>query len=330
MSITRIERLKKELDGAIQEPNFELALEVIDDLIGLDKESAMFWNSKGVILSKLNRTKEAIEAFDQALEMDPDESKVWYSKGSVLLNLNKLRHALACFYKALDIEPGYAKAKEKFMFCLDEMVKIDKIKLMEALKEEPPILDEEVVSEDVDQGEEDEEMPVDPWAEGKGSKLVDDLFNDDENDDEKEEEEEEGWGTDDGDSSVDDLFDDDDGSEDPSDLQDDDLEDDDGSEAPSDLQDDDLEDDDGSEDDDEEVLEFTDEDEDEEDEGWGDYDEEEDTPELDENDDEDDGSFMVPRKQFDCKCGSIITIDSDRRPYKFECGNCGRTGTIVK
>ncbi|MCK5773857.1 MAG: tetratricopeptide repeat protein [Thermoplasmata archaeon] len=319
MSITRIERLKKELDGAIQEPNFELALEVIDDLIGLDGESAMFWNSKGVILSKLNRTKEAIDAFDQALEMDPDESKVWYSKGSVLLNLNRLRHALACFYKALDIEPGYAKAKEKFMFCLDEMVKIDKIKLMEALKEEPPILDEEVVSEDVDQGEEDEEMPVDPWAEGKGSRLVDDLFDGDDK-----EEEAEGWGTEDGDSSVDDLFDDDDGSGDPSDLQDTDETD-----VSSNLQDGDPED--GYlEDDDEEVLEFTDEDDDEEDEGWGDDDDEEDAPELDENDDEDDGSFMVPRKQFDCKCGSLITIDSDRRPYKFECGNCGRTGTIVK
>ena len=322
MSITRIERLKKELDGAIQEPNFELALEVIDDLIALDTESAMFWNSKGVILSKLNRTKEAIDAFDQALEMDPDESKVWYSKGSVLLNLNKLRHALACFYKALDIEPGYAKAKEKFLFCLDEMVKIDKIKLMEVLSEETPILDEEMVSED--DGE--EEPPKDPWVEGEGSRLVDDLFDNDESEDSprprggirsdeeeseetQEDEDEEGWGAEDWDSSVDDLFDDDD------------------------------------DDEEEEVLEFTDDDEtevssdprgdvhsdeDEEDEGWGDQDEFEESSESGESDEDEEGSFMVPRKQFKCKCGSLIIIDSNRRPYKFECENCGRTGTIVK
>ncbi len=329
MSISRIERLKKELDGAIQESNFELALEVIDDLLGLDKESAMFWNSKGVILSKLNRTEEAIEAFDKALEMDPDESKVWYSKGSVLLNLNKLRHALACFYKALDIEPGYSKAREKFMFCLDEMIKIDKIKLMKVLKEEPPLLDEEMVSEQEEgmEGEGEEEPPVDPWAEGKGSRLVDDLFDDDESgdssdlldndledDDEsedssrpregirsdedededeiQEDEEEEGWGTEEEDSSVDDLFDDDESEE-------------------------------------EEILEFTDDDEEEEEGEWPEE-ESEVSSDLSGSDDEEEESFSVPRKQFNCKCGSLIIIDSDRRPYKFECDNCGRTGTIVK
>ena len=35
-SITKVQRLKKELDGAIKDSDFELALEVINDLIKLD------------------------------------------------------------------------------------------------------------------------------------------------------------------------------------------------------------------------------------------------------------------------------------------------------
>ena len=50
--------------------------------------------------------------------------------------------------------------------------------------------------------------------------------------------------------------------------------------------------------------------EDDEDEGWGDEEEEE---EMD----------SIP-----CRCGETIWITTDKRPYRFECEKCGRTGTL--
>jgi len=121
MSYSRMDRLGKELERAISEEDFELALESIDDMIELGPENAQLFNSKGVVLAKMKRHDEAIEAFDTALRLDQGISKVWYSKGVVLMDTGGLRQALACFYKSLDLEPTYEKARERFLSCLDEM-----------------------------------------------------------------------------------------------------------------------------------------------------------------------------------------------------------------
>ncbi|MFW3147053.1 MAG: hypothetical protein ACMUIE_09610 [Thermoplasmatota archaeon] len=36
-------------------------------------------------------------------------------------------------------------------------------------------------------------------------------------------------------------------------------------------------------------------------------------------------------EEFDhikCRCGALVPIPTEKRPYRFECDDCGRTGTL--
>jgi len=282
LAYTKIDRLKRELDTAISEGDFEFALEVINDMIKIEHNNDQFWNSRGVVLSKLGRLEEAIQAFDQGLELNPEASRIWYSKGVVLMDGGKPRAALACFYKALDADPVYEKARERFNRCLDDLVLLKQGEGEEMEEEGPdtepthraptgtvPGPGEFKADEEEDEEEEEPEI-IEPRAvKKKGTYLDDDMFA--EKAPLEEEEEEEEW----------------------------------------------EEEEEEEEEDEEEEEEEEDEDEGE-DEEW-DFDEEE---EEEEEEEELGQNFIV------CRCGSKIFITSDKRPYRFECEKCGRSGTL--
>ncbi|MGA1873735.1 MAG: tetratricopeptide repeat protein [Thermoplasmatota archaeon] len=286
MAYTKIDRLKKELDTAISEGNFELALEVINDMIKLDHQNDQYWNSRGVVLSKLGRIEESLQAFDQGLELNPEGSRIWYSKGCVLMDKGKPRAALACFYKTLDLDPAFDKARDRFNRCLDDLV------LLQQTQEEHGSLEEPVHRAPsgtipgpgeprVREVEEERKAPdiIEPRAEKRrGTYLDDDMFSEPS----AEEEDEEDWGEEEED------------------------------EEEAEYEDEEEDDDDEEEEWDEEV--------DTEDEA--EYEDEEEEEEDDDDEEEEQHEFIV------CRCGSRIYITSDRRPYRFECDDCGRSGTL--
>jgi len=252
LAYTKIDRLKRELDTAITEGDFEFALEVINDMIKIDHSSDQFWNSRGVVLSKLGRIDEAIQAFDQGLELNPEASRIWYSKGVVLMDSGKPRAALACFYKALDADPVYEKARERFNRCLDDLVLLkqgEEGPEEEGPEDEPthraptgtiPGPGESPEDEEEDEEEEEPEI-IEPRAvKKKGTYLDDDMFKELAPDEEEEDEEE-----------------------------------------------------------------------------WEEGEEEE-----DEEDEEEEQNYIV------CRCGSKVLITSKKRPYRFHCKKCGRSGTL--
>jgi tetratricopeptide (TPR) repeat protein len=239
MSATKLERLKRELKSAVSEEDFELALDVVEDMLGIDDENAHYWNSKGVILSKLGNIDESLEAFDTALEIDTKEPKIWYSKGCVLMDSGKLRASLACFYKALDLDPEFQKALERFNRCLTGMAEAKKAVFREkenAPEEEPEDEEDEEPEEEVDEEAEETAHLIREKRRRKGTFLDDEMF--------VEEEE-------------------------------------------------------------------------------GDWDE------VDEDEWEDD-DYVEPSRVITCKCGHKIPIYTEKRPYRFECDECGRTGTLKK
>lgn len=258
MSYTKIQRLKKELDRAVAESDFELALESVNDMIKLDHGNDQHWNSRGVILSKLGRTEEALQAFDQALELKQNESRIWYSKGCVLMDSGKPRPALACFYKTLDIEPAFGKARDRFSRCLDDLVLYNQSQNVGPPEDDVPEEEEEVEEE-----EDEEEAPeiTEPRAVKKrGTYLDEDMFGVGEEEEEEEEHEEE----------IEQDFD-------------------------------------------------------EIEEDWGEDEEEEDEEEEWEEEEEEDEEIEF----LECRCGAKIWIESDKRPYRFECEDCGRQGTLT-
>jgi len=248
MSVSKMERLKKELKTAVSEEDFELALDVVEDMLDMDEDNSQNWNSKGVILSKIGRIDESLEAFDTALEIDTREPKVWYSKGCVLMDSGKFRAALACFYKSLDLDPEFEKAMERFNRCLTGMAEAKK---MVAAQEEMDISsDDDIKGEDEAEEEEEEEEETVEVAQlirdkrrRKGTFLDDEMFVE-------------------------------------------------GEEADS----------------------------------WDDDDEDDD----DDGDDWDDDEYVEPNRVITCKCGHKIPIYTDERPHRFECDECGRTGTLKK
>jgi tetratricopeptide (TPR) repeat protein len=184
LSYTKIQRLKKELDRAIAENDFELALESVNDMIKLDHDNDQYWNSRGVILSKLGKVEDALQAFDQALELNQGESRIWYSKGCVLMDSGKPRPALACFYKSLDIEPEFEKARNRFTRCLDDLV------LLNQSKNVGPSEEEEEVEEEEEEEEAAPEISEPKAVKKRGTYLDDDMFGVEIQEEEEEEEEE--------------------------------------------------------------------------------------------------------------------------------------------
>ncbi len=246
LSYTKVERLKKELDRAISEGDFELALEAVEDMIGFEPENDQFWNSKGVILAKIERIEESVEAFDMALEIDPDAARTWYSKGVILMENGSNRPALACFYKALDLDPVYQKARERFIRCLDDLILLKQAQAPEDTLEQPM----HDIRVSTPQEEEDEEEPKpeinEPKAKKrKGTYLDEDMFGKRSYEDDEDIDDDEDW------EEMDDVG--------------------------------------------------------ENDESWGDDDE---------------------MDSIKCRCGATIWIETDKRPYRFECEDCGRTGIL--
>ncbi len=288
MSYSRMDRLNKELERAITEEDFELALESIEDMIELGPENAQLFNSKGVVLAKMKRYDEAIGAFDTALRLDQGISKVWYSKGVVLMDTGGLRQALACFYKALDLEPSYEKARERFTNCLDEMAMRAQVAVEPMIEgpympgpdgdkvihspgedhEEGPIHEQHIVTD----REPDERSPevVSPKArKRRGTYLDEEMFGD-------EEDLEEHWDVEDGSEGAKESAEDD---------------------GPKERKE-------------------VDEEGPEEDADWG------------EGGDFEDWGVEGEASFIKCRCGAEIKVGTDERPYRFECETCGRTGIL--
>jgi tetratricopeptide (TPR) repeat protein len=302
-AITRLDRLRKELDIAVSGEDFDLAFQVINDMLDIDPENAQFWNSKGVLLAKVDRLEEALVSFDRSLELDPDEPKTWYSKGCVLMDGGEHRLALACLYKSLDLDPEMQKARDRFNKCLDDWVASGDHKSVED-EVETGVEDEEESwsqgSEILITGDEDVIYPTEETTsddsgtrmntkdilkrkEESGSFLDDDLFSEDGDEgsgpSEEDEETEEEWAEDDLDRWSEDEVDRS-GEEDEEDESDE-----------EEWSEDELE-------------------------GWDD-------DAMSET-----GQEPIPLKTIRCRCGTEIPIYNDERPYRFECPNCSRTGTL--
>ncbi len=71
-----------------------------------DRMSAIIWNNKGVVLSRLERFSDAVEAFDQALMIDPRYCAAWNNKGVLLSRMGEYTKALEAFEKALQPDWG--------------------------------------------------------------------------------------------------------------------------------------------------------------------------------------------------------------------------------
>lgn len=90
------------------------SLQMIDLAIGLNNNSAEYYDIKGYVLTKLERYEEALNALNKGIQLN-DENRMIYllvQKGNVLIQLQRLEEAIYTFDVALTIEPSFSEALE--------------------------------------------------------------------------------------------------------------------------------------------------------------------------------------------------------------------------
>ncbi len=91
-----------------------------DKYIKIKGGSAEAWNSKGSVLVKLYRFREAISCFDEAIRIDPNYDLAWSAKAVAInslfalqeANLGELKEALKYVGEAIKLNPNSSYAKD--------------------------------------------------------------------------------------------------------------------------------------------------------------------------------------------------------------------------
>ena len=88
-------------------PSFEDSLQAVDAHLEANPDDASAWNSKGVLLAKMESFGNALRSLDRAIRLNPNLTEAHVNRGRVLLALgpDKAHEALKSLDHALRIEP---------------------------------------------------------------------------------------------------------------------------------------------------------------------------------------------------------------------------------
>ncbi|KAM3145798.1 hypothetical protein pb186bvf_002093 [Paramecium bursaria] len=89
----------------IEEKQFDSALLLFDQAIGIDNLFCDAYNQKGYCLYCLERYLESIEEYHQAIKLDPSNEIYYYNKGNSFHNLHRYHEAIQMYNKAIQLNP---------------------------------------------------------------------------------------------------------------------------------------------------------------------------------------------------------------------------------
>ncbi len=108
-----------------QTGKFRMALELINQAIGLNAHVPDYHNNLGKVLQGLDRVDAAIQCYRRALEIKPDHVDAYLNLGNALKSRGQFDGAVACFEKAVQIKPGYFDAYLSMGNALQAQGKLD-------------------------------------------------------------------------------------------------------------------------------------------------------------------------------------------------------------
>jgi tetratricopeptide (TPR) repeat protein len=94
----------------IQEADYEMALDEIDQALAVKPDDLESLVVKGVILEQLGRPDEAETIFGQAIQLAPGPETVYWIRGQMLLQLDQFEEALRQAEAAIEANPDYPQA----------------------------------------------------------------------------------------------------------------------------------------------------------------------------------------------------------------------------
>jgi len=110
---------------ACQMGNADLALQLFDQALGLNRDSAAVYGNRGLALHELKRFDSALENYDQAIKLNPNYPEAHLNRGSTLQELNRLPEALASYDSAIRARPDYAAAHCNRGVVLQKLKRLD-------------------------------------------------------------------------------------------------------------------------------------------------------------------------------------------------------------
>jgi tetratricopeptide (TPR) repeat protein len=114
--------LCREAGEALADAGFEeRSLECYSRAVFLQPADALSWYSRGVLLFRLGRYKEAESSFQASVKDNAEEgwaSAAFYWRAQSLMELSRDQEAVACLERALQMNPDFADAWESKGICL--------------------------------------------------------------------------------------------------------------------------------------------------------------------------------------------------------------------
>lgn len=92
--------------NALQEKQYELAVQLYGELIESNRDRAEMLYKRANALNALGRWQEALVDYDGAISLDPAHARAYCNRGSVLDQLARWNEALESYDKSLSLNPG--------------------------------------------------------------------------------------------------------------------------------------------------------------------------------------------------------------------------------
>lgn len=124
-AVNMIERALVEADATKARRLYEQALQTIERALELNPGDARGWSNKGVVLFKMNRTREANEAYDRAITQDPQNSIALFGKAETLYAMKEYKDSIKTYNTALALDPSNAAGWYKKSYAHYRLKKFD-------------------------------------------------------------------------------------------------------------------------------------------------------------------------------------------------------------
>lgn len=110
---------------ALDQRDYERALELASTAIEIQPDYAQAWNTRGVALTRLNKPSDAVESYDLAISAKPTFAEAYSNRAGTLLQLSRVAQARADCEHALALRPDFAAAHATLAAALCEQRHFD-------------------------------------------------------------------------------------------------------------------------------------------------------------------------------------------------------------
>ncbi|HKA46355.1 MAG TPA: tetratricopeptide repeat protein [Burkholderiales bacterium] len=108
-----------------QKEEYESAVELIGQAIGIDPRQAVLHSNMGLALHRLKRPEDALACYERALAIEPDNAQALNNHGMALRDLKRPEEALASCDRALALNPDFAEALNNRGTALRDLRRLD-------------------------------------------------------------------------------------------------------------------------------------------------------------------------------------------------------------